>query len=151
MRIPPSEWIKANEAFTLPAGRSAVRVLRPCSLVLEADGFLSPLGYGSQWSVCIPEAAKVSFDGDPGAVWFWAPYRPFVEDSGEVFTNMDKEPGQGGAVADVRASLRRLQLLEMELTQKIRAAASARPVVDPETGEVLASPSVQPSEASAGE
>lgn len=152
MKLNPKLWYKTDgKEVPLPAGKTALRCLRPSALVVENGVHSVPAGFGTEFALDLPEGCTVSLigEGKGSDLWLSAPPASSILDHGEVFTNMDRKPHESGALSETMAALRRLQLEERAMLQRMkRAQASfAKSVkagqpdvpdgVDPATGEVV--------------
>lgn len=149
-----TNWIKVKEgvgAWNAWEGHMRFRSSAPGLLMIDMpDGQEDYFaGRGDEFTLKIQGPFRWFFDAPVGtSVWVYRSPSTSFQAEGEVFTNIDRMPGEGGPIAEVTRALRQLELEKRRMLVEIRAERdallAAHQPYDPETGEVNPPPADPP-------
>lgn len=126
MKFSPFQWKEiANEKpQQVGTGRVLVQCSAPVALFVESEGVTACAGYAASFDLVLSDAAQIRVSGPKGVrAFLFDPERSSVPARGEVFTNIDRMPGESGALAEVLKARRILDLEMREARIAIRAEA----------------------------
>lgn len=118
MKINLYHWSEPNGPFKIK-DRLQMRLSQPTAVYASKDGVEIQVGYGTYIDVQISGEFEVTFD--PVAdlrVFVSTPPQYNYRPSGEVFTNVDRQAHESGAVLEVRKALREFQIEQYHARQE---------------------------------
>lgn len=152
MKFDVFSWdeVKTNEKVQTGKGVLRLRLSAPAALYFEAEGVEALAGYGADFEVEVSDPVTFRVEG-PKTIraFMFRPLPTAVEAVGEVYTNIDRMPGESGMVAEVTRARRQLEMERRSMLKEIReeaakARASLRPANTPR--EAASLPPVDPPE-----
>lgn len=128
MKFDPYTWKEevADEEIEVPKGRVQLRLSAVAPVYVRAQGYEILVGVSSSFDFEISEPMTLRAEGPNGMRLFrHVPEAGVRKSAGEVFTNIDKLPGESFQMQEVRRALRQLELNRREALREIRAEAAA--------------------------
>ena len=109
----------ANKNHEAPQGLLQVWASQPGALFVTSEGYETLVGYGTEWRV--KTTGQVEFRVETkGRVFVLDPKPVNHEPTGEVFTNMDRQPMESGSVLEVTRQLRAMKLEAQAIRRALR-------------------------------
>lgn len=116
------DWQEVKHGFETQE-RLQLRLSRPGAVYIEQEGYEILLGFGSTFDAKISGRFKVNLEIEEGARAFVkARTVDQIECTGEVFTNIDRQSHESGAVLEVRRAIREMQLMQMQFRRENQEA-----------------------------
>lgn len=149
MKFDPYTWKEevAHEEIEVPKGRVQLRLSAVAPVYCCAQGYEILVGVASSFDFEISEPMTIRAEGPNGMRLFrHVPEAGVRKSVGEVFTNIDKLPGESFQMQEVRRALRQLELNRREALREIRAEAAALRAASPAPAAAAASEAAQSDE-----
>lgn len=125
MQFNPHDWQKAksNAPFPFEGSRLQLRAEKPVALFITANGVEALVGHGVAFDVRCSGIEGFRCTGTKETeIFVFAPFRIGSEPTGEVLTNMDRQPMESGNMAAISIAMRRLELQTRQSERRIRKA-----------------------------
>lgn len=116
---PIMNWTEIDAQDDTPAsGRLRLRLEAPATLwITPQGGEAYPQGEAQAFDLFLPENVTFTFSEAVRAFMYVRPSRA-RSPRGEVFTNLDRKPGESGSVQEVRRAAREFALLQLGVRQR---------------------------------
>ena len=123
MKFDPFNWqeVKANEEVPFAKGRLRLRLSAPAPVFIECEGVESLLGFAAEFEAHLPSEGTFTVEG-PVRVFAESASVTSVAVEGEVFTNIDRMPGESGSLLEVTRARRLFEMERRAMLAEIRAA-----------------------------
>lgn len=139
MRFDPFTWLEVKPNVENPHKKGVLRLQcsAPAPLYITAQGVEALFGVGTAFDVEVSEAVTYRLDAPKGVRLFQYDQLPTATvASGEVFTNLDRQPHESAALQEVTRARRMLEFEKRQMIAEMRhhiAAAKklSKPVTEP--------------------
>lgn len=117
--------VKGNEGQG--QGRLWLRASCHGALYIEAEGYEICAGFGAEFDLAVAQEFRYRFEPSAkGGKAFRYEVVPIIaESSGEIFSNADMQSLASGHTAEIRALLRKQEIINMQALQQSRAELAA--------------------------
>jgi len=113
--------VKPNDKIQAPKGFLRLRLSQASPVYLEAEGYEVLLGVSSSFDVELSQAVTFRAEAPSKTrVFFERGFGSSVEQSGEVFTNIDRMVDESGTVSEITRAMRMFELERRATLKEIR-------------------------------